>query len=104
VKRGDTVQVISGRGKGTRGEVIRVLPQEGAVVVRSVNVRKKHQRQVRTEGRPLSPGIIQFEAPIDASNVMLVCPKCGKLTHPRIHREDGKRQRICKQCEANIDG
>lgn len=103
VVRGDTVQVISGRDKGFRGEVLRVLPKEGRVVVQGVNVRKKHQRQVQAAGRTMSPGIIQFEAPLDISNVMVVCPKCDEPTRVGIEREDGKRFRVCKQCDGLID-
>jgi large subunit ribosomal protein L24 len=104
LKRGDTVEVITGRGKGTRGEVIRVVPDGRGIVVRGVNLRKKHQRQIQAAGRSMSPGIIQFEAPVNVSNVMLVCPKCGKLTRLEIHREDGQAQRYCKKCENHIDG
>jgi large subunit ribosomal protein L24 len=52
----------------------------------------------------MSPGIIQFEAPINVSNVMLVCPKCGKLTRLAIHRTDGQAQLFCKKCENQVDG
>lgn len=81
IRKGDTVEVISGReqDKGKRGEVIRVIPDEHRVVVQGVNLRKKHQRQVQTQGRRnIQPGIIEFEAPIDISNVMLVCPRCDE--------------------------
>lgn len=104
IKRGDTVEIISGREKGLRGEVIRVLPRKSKVVVQGVNVRKKHQRQVQAAGRTMSPGIIQFEAPVDISNVMLVCPKCGELARIRVQRtDDGVRQRACRNCEAILD-
>lgn len=107
IRKGDTVQVISGRGDdiGKRGEVIRVFPLESRVVVQGVNMRKKHQGQVQTQGRRnLSPGIIEFEAPMDISNVMLVCPKCDEATRVGLQREeDGKNQRICKSCGALID-
>jgi large subunit ribosomal protein L24 len=78
IRKGDTVEVISGRweDKGKRGEVIRVLPKDSRVVVQDVNMRKKHQSQVQTQGRTMNPGIIEFEGSIDISNVMLVCPKC----------------------------
>ncbi|MHB1481134.1 MAG: 50S ribosomal protein L24, partial [Bellilinea sp.] len=67
-------------------------------------VRTKHQRQVQSQGRTISPGKVRFEAPIDISNVMLVCPKCSKPTRVGLSRsEDGKSMRICKQCEAVID-
>ena len=78
IKKGDTVEVISGRSedKGKRGEVIRVLPENNRVVVQGVNIRVKHQRQVQSQGRTINPGRVRFEAPLHISNVMLVCPKC----------------------------
>jgi large subunit ribosomal protein L24 len=103
VKRGDTVRIISGHDKGMQGEVIRVLPRGGQVVVQGVNLRKKHQRQVQAGGRTMNPGIIQFEAPIHVSNVMLVCPKCNQPTRVSVRREDGESRRICKHCDAAID-
>ncbi len=106
IHKGDTVEVINGRleDKGKRGEVIRVLPKDGRVVVQGVNLRTKHQRQVQSQGRTISPGKVRFEAAIDISNVMLVCPKCSKITRVGLSRsDDGKSMRICKQCEAVID-
>ncbi|MFP3853516.1 MAG: 50S ribosomal protein L24 [Anaerolineales bacterium] len=101
--RGDTVEVIAGRDKGMRGEVLRVRPNEDKVVVQGVNIRSKHQRQVQAGGRTMSPGIIQFEAPIHISNVMLVCPKCGEATRVGIERDNGESHRICKRCDSVID-
>jgi large subunit ribosomal protein L5 len=103
IKKGDTVEVISGHDKGVRGEVIRVLPVEARVVVQGVNLRKKHQRQVQTGGRTMNPGIIQFEASLHISNVMLVCPKCGQPTRVSVQHESGKRQRVCKSCRESLD-
>ena len=103
IKKGDTVQVISGREKGVRGEVLRVMPLEARLVVRGVNVRKKHQRQVQSAGRTMNPGIISFEAPVHISNVMLVCPKCGKPVRVGLDRTSGKSRRVCKNCETVID-
>ncbi len=105
IRKGDEVEVISGRweDKGKRGEVIRVLPKESRVIVQGVNLRKKHQSQVQTQGRTLTPGIIEFEGSIDVSNVMLVCPKCDEPTRVGIQREDGEAIRVCKRCEALID-
>lgn len=106
IHKGDTVEVISGRleDKGKRGEVIKVLPKESRVVVQGVNLRTKHQRQVQSKGRTISPGKVRFEAPIDISNVMLVCPKCGKTTRVGVSRTDeGKSLRVCKKCQASID-
>lgn len=105
IRKGDTVEVISGRSedKGKRGEVIRVLPDEGRVVIQGVNLRTKHQGQVQSQGRSVNPGIVKLEMPIDISNVMLVCPKCGKASRVGLSREEGKVLRICKKCEALIE-
>jgi large subunit ribosomal protein L24 len=105
IRKGDTVEIISGRfdDKGRRGEVIRVLPDESRVVVAGVNVRKKHQKQVQSRGRTLKPGIIEFEAPMDISNVRLVCPKCDEAVKVGLKREDGSTTRVCKNCGAEID-
>lgn len=105
IKKGDIVEVISGRlqDKGKRGEVIKVLPKNHRVVVQGVNLRKKHQSQVQTQGRTMSPGIIEFEGSIDISNVMLVCPKCDEPSRVGIQRERDEIQRVCKKCDALID-
>lgn len=105
IHKGDTIEVICGReeDRGKRGEVIKVLPDDGRVVVQGVNMRTKHQRQVQSQGRTISPGKVRFEAPIHISNVMLVCPKCGKLTRVGISLTGEGRQRICKKCDALID-
>jgi large subunit ribosomal protein L24 len=116
IKKGDTVQVISGNEIGARGEVEKVLtawevaadrqrternPNGERIVVRGINVRKKHQRptgQTRTQ-----TGIIDVEAPIHISNVMLVCPNCDEAVRVRFRFEDDKKVRVCKRCDANID-
>ncbi len=105
IHKGDTVEVITGRDedKGKRGEVIKVLPDESRVVVQGVNVRTKHQRQVQSGGRTMNPGRVRFEAPIHLSNVMLVCPKCGKTTRVGLMRDGEKANRVCKKCQALID-
>jgi large subunit ribosomal protein L24 len=105
IHKGDTVEVISGRleDKGKRGEVIRVFPDDQRIVVQGVNVRKKHQRQVQSQGRTLSPGIVEFEAPVSISNVMIVCPKCNEISRIKIQREGVEVKRVCKKCQALID-
>lgn len=106
IRKGDTVEIMNGRfeDKGKRGEVIRVDQKDNRVVVQGVNLRKKHQRQVQAQGRTMSPGIIEFEGPIHISNVMLVCPKCDEPTRVGIQREGGESIRVCKRCQALIDG
>jgi large subunit ribosomal protein L24 len=105
IRKGDTVEIISGRSedKGKRGEVIRVEPDENRVVVQSINMRTKHQRQVQAQGRTINPGLVKFEASVHISNVMLVCPKCGKPTRVAVSREGDSAARMCKKCNASID-
>ncbi len=105
IKKGDTVEIVTGRSedKGKRGEVIRVIPDENRVVVQGVNVRTKHQRQVQSQGRTINPGRVRFEAPMSLSNVMLVCPKCGKPTRVSVQRDGQTARRVCKHCDASID-
>lgn len=106
IRKGDTVEVISGRleDKGKRGEVINVLIDDRRVVVQGVNIRTKHQKQTQTQaGRNMNPGRIQFEGTVDISNVMLVCPKCSEPTRVSVQRDDAGAHRVCKNCEATID-
>ncbi len=105
IRKGDTVEVISGRStdKGKRGEVIKVYRDKQRVAVQGINIRKKHQGQIQTQGRTMTPGIIEFEGPVHISNVMLVCPACGEATRVGITREGGQASRVCKRCDAVID-
>ncbi|RMG96388.1 MAG: 50S ribosomal protein L24 [Chloroflexi bacterium] len=105
IKVGDEVQVIAGNYKGVRGTVLRVLPKKNRVVVSGVNMVKKHQRPRPTGGRTQAQGgIIEFEAPIDVSNVMLVCPHTGEPTRVGIRRdENGRRVRVSKRSGQDID-
>ena len=102
IKKGDTVEVISGNDKGVRGTVRTVLTQEDRVIVSGVHVVKKHQRRtgnVRTEF-----GIIEREAPVQVSNVAFVCPHCDKPT--RVGYEvaaDGTKVRKCRKCQEIVD-
>ena len=104
IRKGDTVEVISGslEDKGKRGELIKVVPATGRVVVAGVNLRKKHQKQVQTQGRTLNPGIIEFEGPISISNVMLVCPECKEATRVGLLRREEGVVRVCKNCDAQF--
>lgn len=103
IRKGDNVEVISGKDKGDRGEVIKVMPKSSEIVVQGINIRKKHQRQMQTQGRTVNPGIIEYEGPVHLSNVMLVCPKCNKLTRVTLKREEGEVARVCKKCGEEID-
>lgn len=103
LKRGDTVEVITGLEKGVRGEVLRIFPKDLRLIVQGVALRKKHQRQIQSGGRTMSPGIIQFEAPIHISNVLIVCPNCDEASRVAIQRENGERVRVCKKCQEVIE-
>ncbi len=103
IKQGDMVEVISGNDRGLRGEVKRVIPDDNRVVVAGINIVKKHQRPMRAGRREVQPGIINLEAPIDLSNVMLVCPQCDQRTRVGFTRQEGGRKvRVCKQCGEEI--
>jgi large subunit ribosomal protein L24 len=92
IRKGDRVKVISGNDKNAEGTVIRVDREKNRVVVQGVNVRKRHRKPTATNPEG---GIVEFEAPIHASNVMLIDPKTGEPTRVRSGRgDDGERQRI----------
>ncbi len=104
IKKEDTVEVISGNDRGMRGKVLRVDPGSDQVMVSGVRVVKKHQRPVRAGRGQVQPGIIEFEAPIHLSKVMLVCPRCNARTRVGFDvHEDGSKSRVCKKCGQAID-
>ncbi|MDQ3922934.1 MAG: 50S ribosomal protein L24 [Actinomycetota bacterium] len=101
VRRGDTVMVISGKEKGKRGEVERVLPRKNRVVVGGVNVRTRHARPSQQN----QEGLYTFEAPIHVSNVMLVDPDSGEPTRVGYRFADsGEKIRVSKKSGKDIDG
>ena len=103
IKKGDTVKVITGEDKGTRGIVQRVQAKDGRVVVAGVGMVTKGQKP-RPGGRgQVRGGQIQFEAPVQLSNVMLVCPKCSAATRVSVQvNESGVKTRICRKCGSEI--
>lgn len=105
IKVDDEVMVIAGNYKGITGTVQRVIPQQKRVVVSGVNVVKKHQKPRPSAGRSRAQGgIIEFEAPIDVSNVMLIDPTTGEPTRVGIRRdENGRRIRYSKISGAVLD-
>lgn len=99
VKTGDTVVVISGNSKGTKGEVIAVSPKEGKVIVKGANIIHKHVK-ARRQGE--TSGIIDAEGAIYASKVQVYCSKCSKATRV-AHKIDGdKKIRVCAKCGAEL--
>ena len=100
VKKGDTVVVISGQDKGKKGEILHADPANNRVSDKGVNMITKHDKP-RKQGE--AGGLIEQEGTIDASNVMLVCPKCGKATRIAHQIVDGKKVRVCKKCGKVMD-
>jgi large subunit ribosomal protein L24 len=103
IKAGDTVEVIQGEDRGMRGTVRVVRPRSNQLVIEGVNVVIKHQRPIPAGRQQTSGGRIELEAPIDASNVMLVCPSCQERTHAGYTIMEGGKVRVCKKCQAQID-
>ena len=99
IKKGDTVQVLSGNDKGKTGEVLEIIPKLQKVIVKGVNVRKKHVKP-RKQGE--EGGIISVECSIHSSKVNVVCPKCNKATRVGMVKEGKEKIRVCKKCGAKI--
>lgn len=106
IKKGDMVEIMSGKDRSTpsrvrRGKVINVDPREGRVTVDGINIVKKAVRQTQ---QMRQGGIVETPAAVAVSNVMLVCPDCDKPTRVAMRaREDGTKVRVCKKCGSDID-
>ncbi len=100
IKKDDTVVVLSGKDKGRKGKILKIIPDDDKVVIEKIGVVKRHQRPTRD----FQGGIIEKPLPISRSKVMLVCSRCGKPTKIGAKiLEDGKRVRTCKKCNEIID-
>ena len=96
IKKGDKVRVLTGKDRGHEGEVMRVLPSAGKVIVDGANVAKKHQRATKAT---MQGGIIDKDMPMPVANVALLCPACGKPTRVGYTVDkDGTKARVCKKC------
>ena len=100
IKKGDTVYVITGKDKGKSGKVTAVYSDKNKVLIENVNIVTKHQKPKSQQDKG---GIVKKPAPIDASNVMVVCPVCNKATRISHKEIDGKKARICIKCGASLD-
>ena len=100
VKKNDTVVVITGKDVKKTGKVLVAFPRENKIVVEGVNVQEKN-RKARSAQETSQK--IKKEGPIDASNVLVICPVCGKATRVGYEIVDGKKVRICKKCKASLD-
>ena len=102
IRRNDSVVVITGKDRGKRGRVLKVVPGTNRLIVEGVNVIKRHTKP--NPQRQIKGGVVEREAALHASNVQLVCPECGKPT--RLGRKilgDGRKVRICRKCEGVVD-
>jgi large subunit ribosomal protein L24 len=101
VKKNDQVLVTTGKDRGARGRVLRVLASEGKAIVERVNMIKRHTRPNPNKG--IQGGILEREAPIQVSNLKVICPECGEPSRlGRTRLEDGRGVRVCKKCKANF--
>jgi len=101
IRKNDTVLVITGKDKGKKGKVRRVIPRDDRLLVEGINMIKRHSRAKRAARQA---GIIELEAPVEASKLMLVCNKCGKPTRVGFRfLEDGRKVRFCRSCQEVID-
>jgi large subunit ribosomal protein L24 len=101
IRKNDTVLVIAGKDRGKKGKVRKALPKNDEVIVEGVNMIKRHSR---ARGAARQAGIIELEAPLDISNVMLICNKCNKPARVGFRLlEDGRKARICRSCNEVID-
>lgn len=101
IKKEDTVTVTCGKEKGKRGRVLSVMPSKDQLIIEKVNIVKKHMKPNKTYSQG---GIIEKEAPVNISNVLLICPKCGKAARlGNLILESGKKVRICRKCKEVID-
>ena len=105
VKQGDTIEVIAGKDKGLQGEVIRVIAKKNRVIVNGINIMKRHQKAKPAPGGQQIPAqIVEFEAPFDLSNVMVVCASCNETTRVGYRvTDDGTKTRYCKKCDSDIE-
>jgi large subunit ribosomal protein L24 len=115
VKKGDTVRILRGKDAGKEGRVLEALPKQGRVVVENINLVKRHRRPRPIQNRSggiggggMTPGgIVDLAAPMPVSNVMVVCPTCGKPTRvgtiEKTVKDKQVRVRVCKQCSEEID-
>jgi large subunit ribosomal protein L24 len=102
IRKNDNVVVTSGKDRGKRGRVVRIVADTNRVVVEGVNIIKRHTRA--NPQKNVKGGVVEREAPLHASNVQLVCPECGQPT--RIGRKilgDGRKVRVCRKCEGVVD-
>lgn len=99
IHKGDQVLIISGKDRGRKSKVIEAFPKQGRVVIEGINLKKKHMKPKKSGEKGQ---IVETPAPLDASDVKLVCPKCGKAVRTGYKLEGKKKYRICKKCGQEV--
>jgi large subunit ribosomal protein L24 len=100
IKKNDLVEVNTGEEKERRGRVLEILPEKNQAIIEGINLVKKHQR-ARSQTKP--SGIVTVPGPIHISNLILICPKCGKKTKVKRDTIENRRVRLCKECGEIIE-
>lgn len=100
IKKNDLVEINTGEEKERRGRVLEILPEKSQAIIEGINLVKKHQR-ARSQTKP--SGIVTVPGPIHISNLVLICPKCGKKTKVKMDKIENKRIRMCKECGEIIE-
>lgn len=101
IKKNDTVMVVAGKERGKTGKVLRVVPEKSRVVIERLNMVKRHSKAKQPQG---PQGIVEKEAPLHISNVMLMCEKCNRPVRARRRElEDGRHVRVCHRCGEQMD-
>lgn len=99
LRSGDTVKVITGKDAGKEAKIARIIPKKGRIIVEGVATAKRHERP---SGQTMQGGIVDKDMPIDASNVMIICDKCGPTRIGARFEPDGTKVRICVKCEGDL--
>ena len=99
IKKGDNVLIILGKYRGKKGKILKVIPKKGKILIEGVNLMKKSQKPKKTGEKGQ---IIVLPAPLDVSNVKLICSKCGKAVRVGYKIIENKKYRICKKCKQEV--
>ena len=99
ILKGDKIKVVYGKDKGREGKVEKVYKKQNKVLIEGINIYKKHVK--KSEQSPKG-GIVEIPRAMDASKIIVICPKCSKPTRIAIKRENGKKKRVCKKCKSII--
>lgn len=99
LRKGDKVKIISGKDKGREGKIEKIYRKSNKTLILGINTYKRHLKKTKENNQG---GIVEISRPIDISKVMLICPKCQKLTRIGFKIENSKKYRYCKKCKKNI--